>query len=53
MVGIKRIKRIRHRSSVLVALVAGLALLLAACGGGNDNSSSGSSGGSSGVTDLG
>jgi polar amino acid transport system substrate-binding protein len=50
MVGIKRI---RHRSSILVAIVAGLALLLAACGGNNNNSSSGGSGGSSGLTDLG
>jgi polar amino acid transport system substrate-binding protein len=44
-------KRIRHRSSVLVALVAGLALLLAACG--NGSSSGSSSGTTSGVTDLG
>ena len=48
----KRINQIKPRSSVLVALVAGLALLLAACG--SNNSSSGSSGsGSNGVTDLG
>jgi polar amino acid transport system substrate-binding protein len=52
MVGIKRINRIKRRSSVLVALVAGLALLLAACGG-NNNSSGSSGSGSSGVTDLG
>ena len=51
MVTIKS-KQIRHRSSVLVALVAGLALLLAACGGGNSSSGS-SSGTTSGVTDLG
>jgi polar amino acid transport system substrate-binding protein len=47
MVGIK------HRSGILIAIVAALALLLAACGGNNNNNSSSTTASGSGMTDLG